>query len=108
MYSIDNNATTEASLKVVRAGRRRADGTWEGRVRLNLTAQADVRVKLALRVPRAVGDASVRVRVGAGQERREECAAYEDPRARVRAGEGQVGAGRCCARARQAQTVAAL
>ena len=46
------------------------------------------------------------MRVSAAQERREECAAYEDPRARVRAGEGQVGAGRCCARARQAQTVA--
>ena len=48
----------------------------------------------------------MRVRVGAAQQRREECAAYEDPRARVRAGEGQVGAGRCCARARQAETVA--
>ena len=42
----------------------------------------------------------------AAQARREECAAYEDPRARVRACEGQAGAGRCCARARQAQTVA--
>ena len=79
MYSVDNNAAIETSLKVVRAGRRRADGTWEGRVGLNLTVQADVRVKLALRVPRAVGDADVRMRVGAAQERREECVAYEDP-----------------------------
>ena len=98
-----------ASLHVTAVGQPRKDGTCRSEVKLSLGVMrgpAEVKTQVRVAGARAQQGTGVRLRLSSTQIRREGVGEYEDPRSGVRGHWGSQGAGRTCARARRAETVA--